>query len=53
MTTLAELEKQWHYKGYGYIERLYNHREDMGYLVLICAFGGMMTLFDIIVLVVE
>ena len=48
MTTLAELETRWRWCGVEYIAKQYDRREDIGYLVLICAFGGIMTLFDII-----
>jgi len=52
MLTLDELKKRHQYRGWGEIECFNDRITDENYMVLICAFGSIMTMFDIIILVV-
>jgi len=52
MLTLEELKKRHQYRGWGEIERYQDRKLDEAYMHLIVSFGGVLTVFDIIILVV-
>jgi len=51
MLTLDELKKRHQYRGWGEIEYYYDRKLDMSYMILISAFGSVITFFDIIIVI--